>query len=1832
MNLEDMDAGRDSEQTEFQDLMDLIGSAEDDAETSTATSAEVTVTDTGADVPIDGNTVDPDHIDEQEGVGGDNCHVNVKNSNEDISINNDSVTTAQEGAGSSDTPFSSSSLDESSAVGMDGNDTTASTTPSSTNNVISVSAMASTSLLDLHADDHATTESRTKNTDGNVPNSDGITATIPASQSQSEQMQDNSKINSGAISATSTVEDKYDEPKELNHEPCDDSIIDMAHPEVDDSISDATSSTEDQISPKPIQHQSSANNAQILKEDPTSSSKEDQVASTEDGAAASMTTTTATATSAQTKDPNANPTTKSTQQPLQPTPNPQNTSSVGSNSEIDDDDDDDDEKIAAQMAAVAVAAAAQASESPAAAANYAKNLSATIVHLPPNASGAGNRGLLHKKRGIPTPVHTVLVQKYIRKEILEQDTMQDFLSGSGSDGAGQSDDNAEGTEGMGKDEGKGIEMEVKFESETDLDEDPNSTTNADAITTDVALLLRQHLARGSNTSFVKHLLMVNHFEFIDLKFSSEKDPDGTGNSGGIHSPPASPGRRGSDGDENRDHDITHDLSNRSFSPQEEEVASKAATQVLKTLQQAEDSYNYFLGLIPSNSKTNKDINASDYMGIDDLGIGSSDGGSEERYDYDAISSLKYSKRSPIPDLLPSYPTKEGDATNVFFKACAPIIEEEEDGDDDEGQVEEEGIEMSIGKSESMEVNVGVSVSVTSSPASGGSSKESKRVEEDGGGGRESTKVGKGSNSDGSGGEGKKAKSPEKKSNDDPPPTLARNLASSFMGSVFSSVNRRRSRKRTEENNTNSNINNSAATSSVASTANNDDASVSASSRSSTTAPPSPPRVEQNVRIGVDYNVTIVREMLGLTVENVLERTVVRTVLPNGAAKKAGTKVGSLVVKVGTVETKNLTHFETIDELRQSQRPLKLVLRRIGKDSLRGAREEMGRLIKGGGFGICSSEHPGPDNHQLKNGENRYVDAHLTFLQQRWMEITKRKILSASTALTKRDEVLSKVGARLAWILSLLVVGLEREVMNLKATIDDEGSYSSHYSDHSVKDFEDAARSVSKILHDYVYKHFERSGETKQNTSTSSMKPPVNAAVAKRKKQTAPPEHIQHEQRKAIPGATKRSVQQKPRGHGQHSTSFAEMALSQIGDVLHRARSFLADHNSPPAALLRGEVIALLCDVLDLDSDMTLSEALTTSDSGNSGVVNDLGSAGNLLKLIVLHYSNANLVSDVSNVSHTGNRFLAVVHRLAASRSTSARVTACSLGPVLWGHLDFPHQLQLRGVITRALHDVEVVVRKSTATVLHEIAELVFDSRAVPWLVLMCERAMTDPEPQLRAAAMTLTWHLAEHLPNAFLGDASEGSRSIQRLPSRSDPKFTEVHLLQCKLWPVATRLAEDSAGSVRLAVAAQCDRLAGALGEHWNSVIIDLLQELLGDQDHKVRGEAVMCIPRLAESVLSAESNIAGQDLSVLESLLPVALKLQKDTIDVRMCLAAASGELLSFLVWLYHHTEESSVTNDSGHDGPIQKKYIDDTLIPLLQALLHDPEPEVTSAALRAVTNASRGHARESSSRFEDDSVSLSSHQSHLIEKRDPVFRPVLSEDQVLRLVPTLAKLSASSQWRVRQSAVEIVPALLGCTHELETRSEIAQLCVKLMGDSVDAVRKSAAECLCLGGSNLGSNKSDEADEWLSAVVMPHLEGCRDSTSSKQRLLSLKMVEMILINIARWDANVPILKEVNSSRSDPHKEPTLSLISRALELASTLSDDRVVNVRLNVGRTFGNVLSVLNDDDDLEFVISTLEAQIESEKSRDNGGDRDVLYFARKSIALAKERIRHLDDVSILK
>ena len=719
-------------------------------------------------------------------------------------------------------------------------------------------------------------------------------------------------------------------------------------------------------------------------------------------------------------------------------------------------------------------------------------------------------------------------------------------------------------------------------------------------------------------------------------------------------------------------------------------------------------------------------------------------------------------------------------------------------------------------------------------------------------------------------------------------------------------------------------------------------------------------------------------------------------------------------------------------------------------------------------------------------------------------------------------------------------------------------------------------------------------------------------------------------------------------------------LLRIGDALQRTTSFLVEPSSTSSTALRWEIIDYLCVVLDIDSENELAEreAASSTKGGDAGQINDLGSAGSILKLIAVNCSTANdrhvdiesedltdgeSVSSLGQISsknnghsaYLGNPFLSVVHRLAASKSISARVSACSLGPVLWSHLDFPRQLQLRGVITRALHDVDLTVRKSTATVLHEIAELVFDRRSVPWLVLMCERSMTDPEPQLRAAAMTLTWHLAEHLPNAFLGDASKGSRSLRRLPPRTDPTFMDVYLLQCKLLPVASNLAEDKIPSVRLSVAAQCDRLCFAMGEHWFSVIIDLLQALLSDADERVRSEAVLCMPRLVESVVTGTSK--GETITVLESLLPQALKIQADSSpEVRAALASATGELLIFLVGAEDYNNRDTTPPSPGRgalSNPSQyKKYADETLIPILQKLLQDSNPEVTTASLRAVTNASRSSTNSSAripstshtfDSIDDDVQSISSHQSlqsHTsYDRRKPVFIPVLSEEQVLRLLPTLSNLATSREWRVRQSAVEIVPALLGCTYRHETRNEISKFCLKLMSDRVDAVRKTAAECLCLGGSSLGRHGEDDGGEWITSIVVPHLKTCSQSEDSKQRLLCLKMIEIIISNglcpaTLRSESKMDISLNSSFDTTSDSVCDTESPMKMILDIAASLACDNVANVRLNVGRAFGSVMLLL-EKPDANIAVSILKKQLEDEQQRDGGGDCDVIYFSKQAI-----------------
>ena len=379
----------------------------------------------------------------------------------------------------------------------------------------------------------------------------------------------------------------------------------------------------------------------------------------------------------------------------------------------------------------------------------------------------------------------------------------------------------------------------------------------------------------------------------------------------------------------------------------------------------------------------------------------------------------------------------------------------------------------------------------------------------------------------------------------------------------------------------------------------------------------------------------------------------------------------------------------------------------------------------------------------------------------------------------------------------------------------------------------------------------------------------------------------------------------------------------------------------------------------------------------------------------------------------------------------------SITPILWGYVDFPRHLQLRGIITRSLHDIDQSVRRSTGQVLLNIVEILQKASVTvtPWLVLMCERGMTDPVGELRGNAVSLVCAICEKCKAMCSADPpnSPSSGGVAAAEGRLDTSgqlFMDVYLLQCKLLPIATRLAEDKSPNVRLAVAGQCDRLLGALGAHWIMVLIDLFQGLLSDEDERVRTEAVYCTPRLVARILeSCEKDMQGEVMGSL--FLTLGKMLTDKSAMTRVALATGAGQLLVGIA------REGRGDGGGGVNPHIH--FVDESILPVVQRLLHDPDPSVCSNALRAVANASQ-------------SINAKSEGEEGVD-----FVPVLKEKQVMRLLPTLTHLSTNSKWRVRRSAVEVVPALVKSTAGMKARAEIGKLVVDLLTDRVAEVRKAA-------------------------------------------------------------------------------------------------------------------------------------------------------------------------------
>ncbi len=105
----------------------------------------------------------------------------------------------------------------------------------------------------------------------------------------------------------------------------------------------------------------------------------------------------------------------------------------------------------------------------------------------------------------------------------------------------------------------------------------------------------------------------------------------------------------------------------------------------------------------------------------------------------------------------------------------------------------------------------------------------------------------------------------------------------------------------------------------------------------------------------EFDVVITEQQrLGITVENVLERTVVCAVAKASCAFRAGMEEGCLIVALGEISARSMCHKEVVDRLQLMHRPLRVRLRRLAPEKLQQRRAEMIALLHPHGLGAGGS--------------------------------------------------------------------------------------------------------------------------------------------------------------------------------------------------------------------------------------------------------------------------------------------------------------------------------------------------------------------------------------------------------------------------------------------------------------------------------------------------------------------------------------------------------------------------------------------------------------------------------------------------------------------------------------------------------------------------------------------------------------------------------------------------------------------------------------------------------------------------------------------------------------
>jgi len=381
---------------------------------------------------------------------------------------------------------------------------------------------------------------------------------------------------------------------------------------------------------------------------------------------------------------------------------------------------------------------------------------------------------------------------------------------------------------------------------------------------------------------------------------------------------------------------------------------------------------------------------------------------------------------------------------------------------------------------------------------------------------------------------------------------------------------------------------------------------------------------------------------------------------------------------------------------------------------------------------------------------------------------------------------------------------------------------------------------------------------------------------------------------------------------------------------------------------------------------------------------------------------------------------------------------------------------------------------------------------------------------------------------------------------------------QGELLPLAATLSSDEQDSVRLLAVENCVALCGVLNAPAQVPhVLPMVLRLAGDKSWRVRWSVANKITELLD--VFATDAARRQLVDAFEALL-------RDTeAEVR---SSAAGKV-------------TDVAEKAGPEVTVSK------LIPQITRLVTDDSEHVRASLAKVIMGCAAVLGKDQTivhllPRFlELLKDSTSDVRLNLISKLEDV-NSVIGVDLLSNsLLPAIMELAEDKQWRVRLAIIEFMPLLAGqLGQEFFEARELTNLCLLWLGDSVHAVRETAANTLAQLTTVFGS-------DWAAAAIVPRIRTLNEDPNYLLRMTSLAVARALADAVSQDHLHSVVLPSVLAMARDP-----------------------VPNVRFMVAK-------VLKD------IIPKMEARIVASQAKpclqtlSSDSDLDVKYYASQALAV---------------